>query len=109
MSNRRLNTDHLGIRLCVHQARKAVTGVTSDAATIVHVLLIQHDAEWCVKRTEAVACKVVTQLLDTRFVADRWVERRGACWGRGRIYASLTVYLIEMLGFSVKGFHLLVA
>ena len=66
-----INTDNLGVRLGVDEARKAVAGVAADAAALVGVLFIEHDTERRVKRPQAETGEIVTELLHARLVADR--------------------------------------
>src|SRR5579885_73999 len=48
-----INTNYLGIGLCIHQAWEAIACIASDTSALVWIHLIQHDAERCVKRPQS--------------------------------------------------------
>src|SRR5438876_10390920 len=89
-----INTDNLGVRLGVDEARKAVAGVAADAAALVGVVLIEHDTERRGKRPQAETGEIVTELLDARLVADRWKRIGGAGW---RVRGILTRWAMDMV------------
>src|SRR5437763_8736605 len=82
VSQRRHDTADVRVRFCVNKTGEAVTCVATDAWTFLRIFLIQHDPEWSVKWLQPVQRKVVAQLLNARFVADRWV------WGMLRCDAA---------------------
>src|SRR6266545_2981218 len=101
MCERWIYTDNLGVRLGVDQAGKAVAGVAADAAALVGILFIEHDAERRVKRPQAETGEIVIELLHARLVADRRMRIRCAGWRFSGILTSLAVDLIKLLGPGV--------
>lgn len=53
MLKRWLHAHHLRVRLRVNQTVKAVAGIATNAAALPRVLLVQHDAERRVERSQA--------------------------------------------------------
>ena len=106
---RRAHTHHLRIRFSMHQAWESVTRCAADARTERPLLFIKHDPVWRVERVIARLFQVVGELLNTRFVRNRREGIGRAVWRLGGIFASRSMYLVELLGFGVVGFHLVVA
>src|SRR5438132_12951719 len=73
VSQRRHDTADVRVRFCVNKAGEAVTCVATDTRTFLWIFLIQHDAERRMKWLQPVQRKIVAQLLNPWFVADRWV------------------------------------
>src|SRR5262249_44993757 len=105
----RQQRDHMRVRLRLHQARKAVTGVTADALGFVRVLLVEHDAEWNVEWLQSEAGKVVSELLDARLMRDRRMRIGRARPGVGGILATRAVHMIEILSRHVVRFQVVIA
>ena len=109
MRERRIDADHLGVALRVHQAREAVAGLAADAAALLRIRFVEHDPERHVERAQPVRRQVVVQLLDARLVLHGREPVRRARPRLGRIDAALAVDLIEVLGLRVVRLELVVA
>src|SRR6266496_3292147 len=101
VSQRRRDTADVRVRFCVNKAGEAVTCVATDAWTFLRIFLIQHDPEWSMKWLQPAQRKVVAQLLNARFVADRWVWECSAAVRLGRIFADCAMHMINLLRLSV--------
>src|SRR2546430_4782011 len=101
VSQRRHDTADVRIGFGVNQARKAVASIATDAWTFLRIFLIQHDAEWSMKWLQPVQRKVVAQLLNARFVADRWVWECSTAVRLSRIFADRAMHMINLLRLSV--------
>ena len=97
---RTIDAMHLRVRLPVDQARIAVAGIAADAFARWRVL-IQHDAERCMKRPQPGSREVFTQLRDPWFMADGRVGIRAAGRRLRRIFATFAVNMIDPLGLGV--------
>src|SRR5712692_1760221 len=98
MFDRLIDADNLRVGLGADQAGESVAGVAADAAALVRILLVEHDADRYVEGLETRTCEVVGQLLDARLMADRG-PRIGEVRRRfGRIFSAVSVHLIEILG-----------
>ena len=106
---RRADRQHLGVRLCVNQAREAVAGRAADAVAVGHVGLVQHHPARGVERVVPRGREVVGELLDARLVRDgrEGIGRAGR--RLGRVLAARPVHLVELLCLRVVGLHLVVA
>ena len=101
VSQRRHDTADVRVRFCVNKAGEAVTCVATDTRTFLRIFLIQHDAEWSMKWLQPVQRKVVAQLLNARFVADRWVWECSTAVRLSRIFADRAMHMINPLRLSV--------
>src|SRR2546427_4982626 len=101
VSQRRRDTADVRVRFCVNKAGEAVTCVATDAWTFLRIFLIQHDAEWRMKWLQPVQHKVVAQLLNARFVADRWVWECSTAVRLSRILADRAMHVINLLRLIV--------
>ena len=100
--------DGLGIGFGVHEAGIAVAPRAADAGALGPVLLIEKDAARRVERVETAGLKVAEQLLDTGFVGDRrpGVGLRTVAFGR--VFAVVTVDLVQPLGLRVPRLEIVV-
>src|SRR5437762_11139318 len=108
VSQRRHDTADVRVRFCVNKAGEAVTRVATDAPAVLRIFLIQHDAEWSMKWLQPVQRKVVAQLLNARFVADRWVWEGSAAMRLSGIFANFAVHMINAFGLGVVRLQLAV-
>ena len=53
--------------------------------------------------------EIVVQLLDARLVADGGIGIGSAGWRFGRIFAALSVHVIQILGLGVVGLQIVIA
>src|SRR5712691_9021052 len=93
----------------MHQAREAVASSAANAGAERPILFVEHNPVWRVERVIAGLFEVVGELLDTRFVRNRGERIGRTVWRLGCVFASRSMHLIELLGFRVVGFHLVVA
>src|SRR5215216_3460940 len=87
----------------------AVAGTAADAPAPWPVPLVQHDAERRVERVEAEPGEVLAELLQPRLVADGGIPVGRAGRRLRRILTPRSVHLIQVLGFRVIGFQLVIA
>jgi hypothetical protein len=102
---RRVDADHLSVRLALHQARKAVHPVAPDAhaavCCVADGVLREVDPDGQVERVQPLLLQIVAQLLDPRLVLH-WRERvLGAGPALGGVLAVPTVHQVELLGLRV--------
>ncbi len=109
MLERGTNSEHLGVRLAVHRARKAVAVLAADAGAVRQVRLVEHHAAGGVERVEAGGREVVGETLDPGLVRDGRERVRSARRRLRRILAAGTVHLVRVLGPRVVGLELVVA
>src|SRR6266849_11123824 len=109
MFDRLIDADNLRIGLGANQAGEPVAGVAADAAALVPILLVEHDADRHVEGLQSRARKVVGQLLDAWLMAHRRPGIRGTGFWFGRIFSAVPVYLIEILGQRVVRLQLVIA
>ena len=98
---RRLDTNHMRICFRVHQTRKAVARRTTDALALMWILFVQKNANRQMEGLVAEVFQIVTQLLNSQLMADRWKSIRLARGRFRRIFASDSVDLIQILCFGV--------
>src|SRR5713226_2954227 len=96
MLERGIYTDNLGVRFGVDQARKTVAGTAADTAALGRVLFIEHDAHRRVKRLEAEAGEIFTELLHARLMTHRWMRIGCARWRFSGVLTSLTVDVVQL-------------
>src|SRR5262245_52488250 len=60
------------------------------------------------ERLEPQTCEIVTQLLQTWLMTDRWMGIGSAGWRIRRIFCSAAMDLVEMLGLRIIGLQVLV-
>src|SRR5204863_7457509 len=108
VSQRGRDAADVRVRFCVNKAGEAITRVATNARTVLRIFLIQHDAEWSMKWLQPVQRKVVAQLLNARFVADRWVWECSAAMRLSGIFANFAVHMINAFGLGVVRLQLAV-
>src|SRR5258705_4407170 len=109
MLQRRVDADRLRISFGANQTWMAVAGIATNAGTGAWVLFIDPNPKRDVKRLEASSLKIIVQMLNALLVTDGriFVGRAGVCFRW--IFTAGTVHLIEVFGFGVIGFQLVVA
>src|ERR1051325_3417858 len=85
-----------------------VASITANAQTLPRVLLVDADSERHVKRFQTRALEIVVQMLNALFVTYRGILVRRAGPGLGRVFTTITVYLIKVFGLSVIRLQLVV-
>src|SRR5277367_4064197 len=99
--------DGLCVRFGVYQARKSVTRVAADATTVTWVCLIEKEGTRCICGVITRPRQYVSDLLNTRLMADR----RMRIWRAARrirgVVAAPPVHVVELFSFSVIGFQIL--
>src|SRR6266700_7115437 len=109
MLDRLIDAHNLRVGLGTHKASESVAGVAANAATLLRILLVEHDPNRNVEGLQAGARKVIGQLLNTWLVA----HSRPGIWGVGRrlrwILAAIAVHLIEILRLSVVRLQVVIA
>src|SRR5229473_5185080 len=103
-----INAHNLRVGLCAYQTGKAVAGIAANAAALVRVLLVEHDANRYVEGLETRTCKVVGQLLNARLMADGRPGIGGVRRRFGRIFSAVPVHLIQILGLRVVRFQIVI-
>src|SRR5438045_4003037 len=78
-----------------------IAGCAADAGTFLPLLLIDTDAQGNVERLVAEPRQIIVELLDARLVTDSRPGIRGACGGLRRIFATIAVNLVDVLGLRV--------
>src|SRR5262249_14966837 len=101
MLKRRLDTNHMCIGFGVHQTWKAVARRTTDALALMWILFVEKNANRQVEGLVAEVFQIVTQLLNSRLMADRWKSIRLARGRFRRIFGTDSVDLIQILRFGV--------
>ena len=109
MRERGPDTQHLGIRLGLDQAREPVAGRAPDTAAVGHVVGQQPDPAGRMERMQAGTLQVIRQLLDARLMGQRRIRIRRAGRAFGRVLAPGAVDLVHLLRGGVPGLHLGVA
>src|SRR5882724_138242 len=101
-----IDAHNLRVGLCAHEASKAVAGVATDATAFVRVSFIKHYPDWNMEGFKSRACEVVGQLLNARLMADGGpgIGRVGRRFGR--IFPTIAVHLVEILGLRVVGLEI---
>jgi hypothetical protein len=95
------HADHFGVGLGVHQAGIAVAGIAANAATVRPIGLVEQDGAGCVRWAITGAAQAIGDFLDAWLVTDRWMRIRRARRWIGRIVATLTMNMVELLGLRV--------
>src|SRR5262249_51915782 len=93
----RIHAHYLRVGLRVDKAWMAIACCASNAFACSGVLLVQHDADWHMKRSESQATEIVAQLLDARLVANRRIRVRPSRPWLGGVCAAFPVHLVELL------------
>src|SRR5262245_20963206 len=86
----------------------AVARITAYAQTLPRVLFVNANPQWHMKWPESGAFEIVVKMLNALFVTYRWVPVRRAGPGFSRIFPTIAMHLIEMLGFGVIRLQLVV-
>src|SRR5262249_33183247 len=94
--------------LCIDQTGMSIARFAADAPAGTRILFVQHHAEGNMKRLEPQTCKIVTQLLHTWLMTDRWMWIGSAGWRIRRIFCAEAMDLVEMLGLRIIGLQVLV-
>src|SRR6266581_4464645 len=97
----RLNANHLRVGLGVYKTGKAITGGASDAFALLRVSFVQENANREMKRLVAELLQVVAQLLNPRFVRDRWKAIRFTGGWFRRIFSPNSMDLIKVFRLGV--------
>src|SRR5436305_5997777 len=92
----------------MHQARESIAIFAANAGAGRPVLFVEHDPAWSVEGMVARPFQVVRELLDTRLMRDSRKGKGRAGRRLDGIFASRSVYLIQLLGFRVIRFHLII-
>src|SRR5215831_19557440 len=107
----RLDADDLRIRLTVDQARITVESIATDAGAGVQrlaVLFVEQHAERQREWMMALSLQGIMEFLDARLVRDRRTGIRAACRRVSRVDPMLAMYLVELLGFAIVRFEILI-
>ena len=108
----RIDTDRLGVRFSVHQAREPVHPVTADAGAGVDgfavLVLVEQNAQGKMRGVQAQPLQVMVELLDAGLVLDGRVGELATARPIGGILAGRTVHVVEAFGLGVVRLKLLV-
>src|SRR5690349_15611824 len=94
----RFNGANLRITFRVDQARMAIACRASDAGAAVPVFLVEHHAQGYVKRLASRELEILVKLLNSRLVTDGRMRIRRTGIGFCRIFASISVDVVQVLG-----------
>src|SRR5439155_21752995 len=86
----------------------AVACVATNAGTLPWVLLVQHDAQRRMKRSQTRTGEIVGQVLDARLVTDRRPRIWFSSGWFSRIVPAVSVDLVKLLGLTVIRFQVVV-
>src|SRR6266576_6063386 len=101
MLDRLIDAHNLCIGFSADETREPVAGVAANAATLLRILLVEHDPDWNVEGLQAGAREVIRQLLNTWLVADGRPGIRSLGRRFRWILAAITMHLIKILGLRV--------
>ena len=102
------HTQHLGVRLRMHETREAVAGRAADAGRERRVGLVEHDPARRMKRPVSRGREVVGELLDPWLVRHGGMRVRRARGRLGRVLPTRPVHVVELLRERVVRLQLLV-
>src|SRR5215213_796169 len=109
MIESRIDADRLCIRFGADQTGMTVASIATNAEALPRVLLVDPDPQRHVKRLQSRPLEIVVQMLKALFVTDCRILVRRAGPGLRRIFTTIAVYVVKMLGFRVIRFQLVVA
>src|SRR6266436_3099335 len=104
-----INADNFCIGLRSDQTGKAVAGIAANTAALVRVLLVEHDPDRYMEGLQARTCEVVGQLLNAWLMGDSGPGIGGAGRRFCRIFSSVSVNLIQILGLGVVRLEIVIA
>ena len=96
----RVNAEHLRIGLRVHEARKSVARIASNALAGVGVLLVELYAERACETAKSRAVRNRRSTAGCAVRGSRRVGIRSAGRRIGRILAALSVHVVRLLGLA---------
>ena len=109
MFDRFIDADNLRIGLGPNQTGEPVAGVAADAAALVRILLVEHDADRHVEGLQSRPREVVGQLLNAWLMAHRRPGIRGTGFWFGRIFSAVPMDLIQILGLRIVRLQFVIA